>query len=84
MAYSLRGIAWAAFAIAVVLLIGSSVFLYRATRKLTASEVLVVRTHEVQTVLEDLGSDVFQASNSGRAFVLTGDDALLHDYRSMI
>ena len=82
MAYSLRGIAWTAFAIAVVLLIGSSVFLFRATRKLTASEVLVAHTHEVETVLEDLGSAVFQASNSGRAFVLTGDDSLLRGYGS--
>ncbi len=77
MAYSLRGIAWTAFAIAVVLLIGSSVFLYRATQKLTASEVLVANTHEVETALEDLGSKVFQASNSGRAFLLTGEDELL-------
>jgi PAS domain S-box-containing protein len=84
MAYSLRGIAWTAFAIAVALLIGSSVLLYQATRKLTASEVLVAHTHEVQTVLEDLGSDVFQASNSGRAFVLTGDDDLLRGYRAAV
>ncbi len=84
MAYSLRGIAWTAFAIAVALLIGSSVFLFRATRKLTASEVLVAHTHEVETVLEDLGSDVFQACNSDRAFVLTGDDELLRGYRSAV
>ena len=84
MAYSLRGIAWTAFAIAVVLLIGSSVFLYRATQKLTASEVLVANTHEVETALEDLGSKVFQASNSGRAFLLTGEDELLRGYRSAV
>src|SRR6266849_10538163 len=84
MAYSLRGIAWTAFAIAVALLIGSSVFLFRATRKLSASEVLVAHTHEVETVLEDLGSAVFQASNSGRAFILTGDDDLLRGYRSAV
>src|SRR6202142_906135 len=84
MAYSLRGIAWAAFAIAVVLLIGSSVFLFRATKKLTASEVLVAHTHEVQTLLEDIGADVFQASNSSRAFILTGDDSLLQGYREAI
>jgi PAS domain S-box-containing protein len=84
MAYSLRGIAWAAFEIAVVLLIGSSVLLYRATKKLTASEALVAHTHEVETVLENLGSDLFQASNSGRAFLLAGDDSLLQSYRSAI
>jgi PAS domain S-box-containing protein len=84
MTYSLRGIAWAAFAIAVILLIGSSVLLFRATKKLTASETLVAHTHEVETVLEDIGSDVFQASNSSRAFVLTGDDSLLQGYRAAI
>ena len=84
MVYSLRGIAWTAFGIAVALLIGSSVFLYRATRKLSASEVLVAHTHEVETLVGDLGSDVFQASNSGRAFVLTGDDSLLQGYRSAV
>ncbi len=84
MAYSLRGIAWAAFAIAVALLIGSSVFLFRATRELTNSDALVAHTHEVETVLEDLGSDVFQASNSSRAFILTNDDSLLQGYREAI
>lgn len=84
MVYSLRGIAWTAFAIAVVLLIGSSVFLFRATKRLTASEALVAHTHEVETVLKDLGSDVFQASNSGRAFLLAGDDSLLQGYRSAV
>lgn len=84
MVYSLRGIAWTAFAIAVALLIGSSVLLYRATQKLTESDALVAHTHEVETVLEDLGSDVFQASNSGRAFVLTGDGSLLQGYRAAV
>ena len=82
MTYPLRGIAWAAFALAVGLLIGSSVLLYRATQRLTQSEVLVAHTHEVETVLEDTESDVFQACNSGRAFVLTGDDSMLKGYRS--
>ncbi len=84
MSYSLRGIAWTAFAIAVILLIGSSVFLFRATRKLSASEGLVAHAHEVAAVLEDMGSQVFQASNSGRAFVLTGDDSLLRGYRAAV
>jgi CHASE3 domain sensor protein len=76
--------AWTAFALAVALLIGSSGFLYRATRKLTASEALVAHSHEVETILEKIGSEVLQASNSGRAFVLTGDDSLLQGYRSAV
>jgi PAS domain S-box-containing protein len=81
---SLRGIAWTAFAVAVALLIGSSVFLFRATRGLLTSEALVGHTREVQTALEDLGGEIFQASNSGKAYILTGDSALLGDYRSAL
>jgi PAS domain S-box-containing protein len=84
MSFSLRGIAWSAFAVAVVLMVGSSVLLFQATAKLRESDALVGHTHEVQTVLEDLGSEVFQASNSRRAFVITGDESLLAGYRSAI
>ena len=82
MTLSLRGIAWAAFAVAVVLLVGSSVLLLRATARQRESDVLVAHTHEVQTVLENLGSAVFQASNSRRAFVITGNDSVLAGYRA--
>jgi PAS domain S-box-containing protein len=82
MSFSLRGIAWTAFAVAVVLMVGSSVLLLRATRTLRAGDALVAHTHEVETILEDLGSKVFQASNSRRAFVITGNESLLADYRS--
>jgi PAS domain S-box-containing protein len=81
---SLRSIAWTAFAVAVALLIGSSVFLFRATQRLLMSEALVGHTREVQTALEDLGSEIFQASNSGKAYILTGDSALLGGYRSAL
>ena len=82
MTFSLRGIAWTAFAVAVVLLVGSSVLLFRATAKQRESDSLVAHTHEVQTVLENLSSEVFQASNSRRAFVITGNESLLEGYRS--
>jgi PAS domain S-box-containing protein len=81
MGFSLRGIAWTAFAVAVVLMVGSSILLVRATNTLRAGDSLVAHTHEVETVLEDLGSEVFQASNSRRAFVITGNESLLSDYR---
>jgi len=84
MSLSLRGIAWTAFAVAVALLIGSSVLLVRATRGLLTSEALVGHTREVQTALEDLGGEIFQASNSGKAYILTGDSALLADYNSAL
>jgi len=80
MTLSLRGVAWTAFAIAVALLIGSSILLVRATHSLLTSESLVGHTREVQTVLEDLEGEIFQASNSANAYVLTGDKALLEGY----
>ncbi len=84
MSFSLRGIAWAAFAVAVVLLIGSSIFLFRATVRLNESDVLVAHTHEVQAALENLGSEIYRATNSRRGFIITGDESLLQDYRSAV
>ena len=80
MILSLRGIAWAAFAAAVALVVGCSVFLYRATNRLSASDALVNHTQEVQGTLEDLGGEVFRASNSAQDFALTGDKGLLVGY----
>ena len=82
MLISLRGIAWTAFAVAVLLLVGSSILLFRATRRFAESNVLVVHSHEVETVLEDLSSQVFEATNSRRAFAITGDESMLVDYQS--
>lgn len=84
MTFSLRAIAWTAFAVAVALLVGCSIYLYRATSRLSASEALVGHTREVQTVLEDLGGEVFQASNSGETFALTGDSARLSGYEQAL
>jgi len=84
MTFSLRGIAWAAFAVAVILMVGSSVLLFRATSRQRESDVLVARTHEVETVLEDLGSEVFQATNARRAFVITGNESMLANYRTAV
>lgn len=84
MAFSLRGIAWTAFGIAVVLLVGSSIFLLRATNTLFAGQALVAHTHEVETVLEDLSSKLFQVTNSRRGFIITGDESFLDDYHSAV
>src|SRR6202166_3260574 len=82
MTLSLRGVAWTAFAVAVVLLVGSSIFLFRATHSLFDSEALVSHTREVQTALEGLSSEVFQLTNSRRGFVITGDESFLDDYHA--
>src|SRR5438270_7581864 len=82
MNFSLRVVAWTAFAIAVILLVGSSIFLLRATHALFDSEALVAHTREVQTVLEDLSSRLFEIANSRRGFVITRDQSFLNDYRA--
>ncbi|HJT69159.1 MAG TPA: CHASE3 domain-containing protein [Terriglobales bacterium] len=84
MTFSLRAVAWTAFAVAVVLLVGSSIFLLRATHSLFDSEALVSHTREVQTVLEDLSSRITQVTNSRRGFVITGDAAFLKEYQAAI
>jgi PAS domain S-box-containing protein len=84
MTFSVRGVAWLAFAVAVTLLIACSVLLVRATHRLLTSEGMVGHTREVQTALEDLGGEIFQASNSGKAYILTGDSSLLSDYESAL
>ena len=84
MSLSLRGIAWTAFAAAVALLVGCSIYLVRATNRFSAGEALVGHTREVQIVLENIGAEVFQASNSAEAYVLTGDQSLLAGYNTTI
>ena len=80
MRLSLRGVAWTAFAAAVLLLVGCCIYLVQATNHFSAGEALVGHTREVQTLVENMGAEVFQASNSAEAFVLTGDQTLLGGY----
>ncbi len=82
--YSSRQVAWAAFALAVALLAVIGILAYRATRRLVASEQLVSHTREIQTLLEDIRSDVLQASNARRGFVITGMETDLANYSSAV
>lgn len=84
MSLSLRGVAWTAFAAAVALLVGCSVYLVRATNRFSTGEALVGHTREVQILVENMGAEVFQASNSAEAYVLTGDQTLLAGYNSAV
>lgn len=84
MSFSLRGIAWTAFAVAVAMLLGCSIYLVRATAKFSSGEALVEHTREVRVVIENLGGEVYQASNSAQAYVLTGETTLLTDYQSAV
>ncbi len=82
MTFSLRAVAWGAFGVAVLLLVGSSIYLLRATHALFDSEALVSHTREVQTVLEDLSSRITQVTNARRGFVITHDPSFLADFES--
>jgi PAS domain S-box-containing protein len=84
MSFSLRGVAWTAFAAAVALLVGCSVYLVRATNRFSAAEALVAHTREVQILVENMGAEVFQASNSAEAYVLAGDQTLLSGYNAAL
>lgn len=84
MTFSLRGVAWTAFGVAVGLLIGCSVFVFRAANRLSSSEAAVGHTREVETLLEDIAGEVFRASNSAQNFVLTGDEELLVGYTGAV
>jgi PAS domain S-box-containing protein len=79
-AYSSRQIAWAAFALAVVLLALIGIVSYRATNKLVASEKLVSHTHEVQTVLEDLRSDLMEVAYARRGYIIISNEEELAGY----
>ncbi len=70
--YSSRQVAWFAFSLAVALLAIIGFLAYRATNRLVASEQLISHTREIQTLLEDIRSDVLQASNARRGFIITG------------
>lgn len=80
--YSTRQVAWAAFILAVALLALIGVLVYRATNRLVASEQLVSHTREVQTLLEDIRSDVLQASNARRGYIITGLEEDLAGYHT--
>ncbi len=78
---SLRNIARVAFAAALILLVGIAAVTYRTTNQLVASEQLVSHTHEVQTELEDLRSDVLSAGYARRGYLLTHDETLMVAFR---
>lgn len=84
MTLSLRGVAWTAFGVAVGLLVGCSVFVFRAANRLSSSEAAVGHTREVETLIENIAGEVFRASNSAQNFVLTGDRELLLGYNTAV
>ncbi len=84
MHYSLRKIAWIAFVLAIILLILAGNGAYRTTNRLVDSERLVAHTHEVQTVMEDLRSDLFRSSIARQSFIITANQDHLREYTASV
>src|SRR5206468_2015671 len=53
---------------------------YISTRRLVASEQSVAHTREVQALLEDLRSDILEAENSRRGYIVVGTETQLSPY----
>ena len=82
--FSLRQIAWAAFANAVILLLAISFVAYRATNLLVSSEKGVARTREVQRLMESVCTNSLSANNGRRGYILTGDPGMLRNYQNAV
>lgn len=78
--YSSRQIAWAVFALAMVVLVLVFLASYRATNRLVASGSWVSHTREVLTLLEDVRSDVVEAAYARRGYIITGQETELAGY----
>ena len=81
---SFRRMAWVAFAVALILLVGMGWVAYRTTQLLVTSKDWVTHTHEVQANLDDVRADIMGAEFSRRGYTITNDENLLNDYRSAV
>jgi signal transduction histidine kinase len=81
---SFRRIAWVAFALALVLLVGMGWVAYRTTKLLVTSKDWVLHTQEVQATLDDVRADIMGAEYSRRGYTITNDENLLNDYRAAV
>ena len=81
---SFRSVAWAAFVVALVLLIAMGIVAYRTTKLLVTSKDWVAHTQEVQADLDDVRADIMGAEFSRRGYTITNDETLLDEYRSAV
>ena len=84
MVLSKRRLAWAAFSVALVLLLIIGGMSYQTTKRLVESERLIAHTHEVQTVMEDLRSDLIEAGYARRGFLISGEESFVAAYRAAV
>jgi CHASE3 domain sensor protein len=77
-------ISWTIFVSGIVILILLGFGTAAITYRYAASEERVAHTHEVETVIARLRANLFTANSDRLAFVLTGDEARLQQYRNEV
>jgi signal transduction histidine kinase len=75
---------WTIFVSGIVILILLGFGTAAVTYRFASSEQQVAHTHEVETVIARLRANLFTANSDRLAFVLTGDEARLQQYRAEV
>src|SRR5690349_6122513 len=78
---SIRTKIGAGFGLSLLMLIIVGVVSYWSTTKLVHTAGMVAHTHEVRGLLDKLIQDLATVESAQRGFVITGDDAMLQEYR---
>src|SRR5215831_11753557 len=84
MGLSKRKLAWGAFSIALILLLIIGAASYRTTNRLVESQELIAHTHQVQTYVEDLRSDLIEAGYARRGYLISGDESFVTRYQAAV
>src|SRR5271165_612958 len=69
-----------AFAVVFAFLVSIGIASYLMSDRFATSEEWVIHTHEVISELKSMSSDLSEAENARRGFILIGDRTLLIDY----
>lgn len=72
------------FALAAIVLIGSSILIHRNIQLIAANEDLVVHTHKVLTALTEIRAALYAAESSQRGFLITADRSYLERYQRTV
>ncbi|QDT52128.1 Phytochrome-like protein cph1 [Caulifigura coniformis] len=72
------------FALAAVVVIGSSVLIHRNIQLIADNEEKVIHTHEVLTALSQIRTSLNAAESSQRGFLITADASYLDRYQSAL
>jgi methyl-accepting chemotaxis protein len=78
---SIRTKIGAGFGLSLLMLIIVGVVSYWSTTKLVQTAGMVAHTHEVRGLLDKLVQDLATVESAQRGFVISGDEAMLHEYQ---